>query len=318
MCCGAAFLAFGLPAVSFSMWAELGIEPMKNTLGTTLVALSFLAVAPSPAAIVTWSGEAFTDIAQVSSTGTLVLAQNLGQASDGGATAAVDIFDSVVGSQVVPAPFYDANLYSGPEITGLTGAETNDLLDTLEFFPGIGNSTFTLTGLTPGQAYQVQMVITDMVSFGGPLDVGYAETPGGTEVYTLLGQPVDTQAMIFTGTFTADADTQELHFSTLAGQNAQINAYQLRVLQPQDPLQIQEVQRQGDEVTIEWNSQLGRTYKIFRSTRDQFSEPLVDWVDLDDGFPFGGATSETTSFTDTSLPPGTPEAFYRVEENPPD
>jgi len=79
-------------------------------------------------------------------------------------------------------------------------------------------------------------------------------------------------------------------------------------------ISIQAVHYANGELTFEWNSTIGKQYKIYRSLNDELRTPLVDWDELDDSYPEGGAISEITSYTDSSLEPGTQEAFYRIEE----
>ncbi len=190
-----------------------------------------VSVVPVPkvhSAEVNWAGEAFSDIAQVSGNGTLVEAKNLGSGTS------VDVFSAVAAAQYTSSGvmYSDASLYTGPTIVGLSASQTSDLLDTLEFGPGGGNSVFRLTGLAVGTTYEVQALVSDQRTSGAATAVGYAAVPGGAEVYPLTDQPVGLQAMIFTGTFTADLDSQELHFATRAGSNAQVAAFQIRVVPP--------------------------------------------------------------------------------------
>jgi len=60
-------------------------------------------------------------------------------------------------------------------------------------------------------------------------------------------------------------------------------------------------------VTLTWTSAAGANYRVQRSTN------LVDWPDLPAVIPSGGAT---TSFTDTPLPAGSPNVYYRVRVSP--
>ncbi|MEM1085151.1 MAG: PEP-CTERM sorting domain-containing protein [Verrucomicrobiota bacterium] len=200
------------------------------------------------AAVVVWSSETFTDASQILTTGTLVEASNLGQgeigANGASPTASVTlngvVFSSVSGSQYTDATavgtFRNVGNYTGPEILGLTTDETEDLLDTLEFGGGAGNSTVTLSGLQPGLEYAVQVLLSRNQNPGGTIDLGHALAPGGAEVYTELDIPVGAGvgASVATGLFTADSSTQELHFSSSVASNAEINALQLRIIPEPD------------------------------------------------------------------------------------
>ena len=196
----------------------------------------------SQAASVAWTSASFTDANQISTAGTLVEARNLGQGTNGanGATPTASVtvngvvFSSSTGSQYTDAAavgtFRDAGNYSGATITGLTAGETDDLLDTLEFGGGVGNSTVTLSGLTIGLEYTVQVLFARNQNPANNIDLGHALTVGGAEVYTLNDVAYGNGAHIATGTFTADATSQELHFASSAAGNAEFNALQLRVV----------------------------------------------------------------------------------------
>lgn len=210
---------------------------MKLIIKPTLAACIALA-GQSQAAVVTWANSGtFSDMAQLSTNGTLVEARNLGQlvngtVNNGIATTTVGIFAGVTGIQYVPGPsgtFWSANAYQGATIVGLDATQTSDLLDSLEFYGGANNSTFNVTGLTPGQAYEVQAIISRNDA-GFTMSAGYAASVGGTEVYTLAGLPTNSSAVLLTGTFTADNAVQELHFANSASNNASVNAFQLRVV----------------------------------------------------------------------------------------
>lgn len=171
----------------------------------------------------------------MSLSGTLVEAKNLGATTTDvivngitfGAANSVAQYTSPGGT------FVNASNYTGPTITGLTAAETTSLLDSVEFGSGVGNSTITLTGLSIGTDYMVQILLSDMRS-SQTWNIGYAETVGGAEVYTpnLIANAGSTGgAQIITGTFTATQASQELHFDqNPTNNNAELNALQLRVI----------------------------------------------------------------------------------------
>ena len=60
-------------------------------------------------------------------------------------------------------------------------------------------------------------------------------------------------------------------------------------------------------VTLVWSSTAGTSYRVQRSTN------LIDWPNLGQVVPSGGAT---TTFTDSALPAGSPVVFYRVQVVP--
>lgn len=77
-----------------------------------------------------------------------------------------------------------------------------------------------------------------------------------------------------------------------------------------DTLRLTDVRYEGGQVTIEWVSKIGSTY------RPEWSPDLgvTIWIEDDDNYPPGGATSDRTSYTFTGIPAGTREAFVRVVE----
>lgn len=191
-----------------------------------------IAAAQTQAAVVLFTATAFTDESQISTKGTLVEASNIASA------VSVDLNGvTFVGSNTVkytdPGGIYtNASVYTGPIITGLTEAETTNLLDSLEYGSGTGNSTITLTGLTIGNDYEIQLLASDMRTSTKTSNIGYAETIGGAEVYTPalnvnLGSTGG--AHIITGYFTATETSQEIHLSDSLGENAEFCALQLRV-----------------------------------------------------------------------------------------
>ena len=93
---------------------------------------------------------------------------------------------------------------------------------------GIGNSVARLSGLSIGQAYELQLLIAR--NNGTTFDFGYA-TPSGdaTEVYTLTGVAVAPPAIV-TGTFTADEVVQDIHVALSGNANLEVNAFQLRAI----------------------------------------------------------------------------------------
>ena len=128
----------------------------------------------------------------------------------------------------------DATFYQGPS------AELNQILDGLTWG---GNNQFQLNNLTPGTPYIVQIVSSDdrATQVGRVLDLDSSwATPNGSRQlenidYT-AGAPWTDPAgrqKIFTGTFTADATTQQI-LAVLdeggGGGQIDLNAIQLRIV----------------------------------------------------------------------------------------
>ena len=73
------------------------------------------------------------------------------------------------------------------------------------------------------------------------------------------------------------------------------------------PFEISNIRREGDSVTLTFRSRPGRAYAI------DASPDLLNWdEELDDNV-VGEADSDTTQFTESTVPDGT-KRFYRVRE----
>ncbi len=108
-------------------------------------------------------------------------------------------------------------------ITGLTGAEADQLLDPLQFGAGAGSWGATWTGLTPTQDYLFQLLIVDD---RGTNTIYVANTTDWNGPYDISKNAVQ----LITGTFTADAATQGFRIAIGGSNNVQLNAYQLRTI----------------------------------------------------------------------------------------
>ena len=78
---------------------------------------------------------------------------------------------------------------------------------------------------------------------------------------------------------------------------------------PDNTLRVLSVNRSesGNSTHLSWRSEIGRLYVI------EISADLIDWVEVEDSWPFGGATAAVTSFEhldDNS--PAPEQRFYRV------
>ncbi len=230
---------------------------MTRALMTTASLLAVFGTGTASAAVISFSSASFTNANQVSNNGTLVQAVNLGQGNAGvgvnsgvatsavtvnGVTFGPDSGDGVgffvvdAGGAVAPGTFKanDGNDFNSTAyyddtnpIAGLSVADANALLDSVEFGGGIGNSIAQLTGLTIGQAYEVQILLSnDPAGF----DVGYAATTGGAEVYTLTGIAIGGPEIV-TGTFVATEAVQDIHIAKSSNGpdfNLEAAAFQLR------------------------------------------------------------------------------------------
>ncbi|MDA0814033.1 MAG: hypothetical protein O3C21_16785 [Verrucomicrobia bacterium] len=78
------------------------------------------------------------------------------------------------------------------------------------------------------------------------------------------------------------------------------------VIGPEDLFEITSIEynQAAAEVSFTWNSKVGVTYVT------EFTDDLVDWTELDDGIE--GAVGNSTTYTETDVPPDDSERYYRV------
>jgi len=81
------------------------------------------------------------------------------------------------------------------------------------------------------------------------------------------------------------------------------------VIVPLEITGIELTESEGESsVSLTWRSKPNRNYLIFSST------DLINWQEITDSYPSEG---DTTSFTNTPIPPNPPVLFYKVEEGAP-
>ena len=216
---------------------------MKRILLSTASALMILEAGSASAAAISWSAQTFDNANQVSTTGTLVEAYNLGNNGAGGATATVVVngvsflstpADASV-SPVVNSPgtTFDAGTHDPTVdvIVGLANADADALIDSLAFGGGGTNSLARVSGLNIGTEYIIQLIVAVRSNGGNATyDFGHS-TPSGdaTEVYTLEDGPGNPVSIV-TGTFTADETSQDFHVAISTATNFEASAYQLRLV----------------------------------------------------------------------------------------
>ncbi len=115
-----------------------------------------------------------------------------------------------------------------------------------------------------------------------------------------IGKQVDVR-------FTATAGEADWHQTGIDNVAVSVNPSQ----GPPVPFAITDIALTVDGPMITFNSSLGETYGVERST------DLAGWLELTDDLPEGGATSTSTSYTDSlfdsDFPDGTPRVYYRVK-----
>jgi hypothetical protein len=77
----------------------------------------------------------------------------------------------------------------------------------------------------------------------------------------------------------------------------------------EEPIKVVSVTREGNAVTLTWDSLAGRVYDIYASDTLE-GDPLNDWELLEFGWPTGG--DGTTSYTETLAAPAPARRFYKI------
>lgn len=193
--------------------------------GAIAAASALIAGQADGAAITFGSPNLGTASADVNTGGTLVEAINL--VSD---DSLVDGTVSVNG-----VAFVDTNLFgNGYAVTGLVSTGDADLDDLVGTVGYGGPPTVTLSGLDVGQLYELQIFIGDGrdLAIGRTLTVGDGDGDTSNDVsYVYSDGGSSIQATSITGTFVADAATQEF-VAVLGngGSGTELAAYQLRAV----------------------------------------------------------------------------------------
>ncbi len=188
----------------------------------------------SHAAEVQWSVENFTSTAQVTNSGTLITALNLGGVADVSMNG-VNFTVGNIASGSASENYFEDTAFS---IAGLSVLEQNSLLDSINYVPGAGQSLVPvdegsmLNALTSGQDYLIQFIVCDYRSATKKMDFGYDTVTDGID-WNLQDVNIGSEGpKIVTGIFTAD-DTQQLIYGQVdeVGQlNFISNAYQIRAI----------------------------------------------------------------------------------------
>jgi hypothetical protein len=77
----------------------------------------------------------------------------------------------------------------------------------------------------------------------------------------------------------------------------------------EEPIQVVSVARDGNAVTLTWESKAGRGYDIYASDTLE-GDPLIDWELLEFSWPTAG--DGTTSYTETLPAPAPARRFYKI------
>ena len=112
----------------------------------------------------------------------------------------------------------------GSQANGAPGALTN-----VHFFTnGADTGYLTFSGLTEGQAYELQLVMSDTRAFNIDIWGDQTTNTGASDIFVDHG---NSASKLVTGTFTADATgTQSLYIEVIPGYPGHFNALQLRAI----------------------------------------------------------------------------------------
>ena len=198
-----------------------------------------------PQAAITFTQQGFDAATDLSTAGTLIAAVNLGTTTaatlngitftgnNTGSMTAGGVKINFFGSDFIP--YGEGSLYNG---TTVTGVDADNLLDTwgYAYHPVQADGSVDLIGLTVGQTYQVQLLLSDDRGFaaGRTIDVvsGYTpKVPGPGEINQAdFTSRSDSSALLVSGTFTATTSTQSLFIQLVdfPADAGHINALQLR------------------------------------------------------------------------------------------
>jgi hypothetical protein len=193
-----------------------------------LLALILLAVCAltAKAAPIAFDVEDYTD-AGLSTAGTLVSALNVGaEAEVNGITFSAittGYTNPIALSGGVELDAFDGG-GDGSQAHGAPGALTNVFF----FTNGADTGYLTFSGLTEGQAYELQLVMSDSRAFNIDIWGDQTTNTGASDIFVDHG---NSASKLVTGTFTADATgTQSLYVQVLADYPGHFNALQLRAI----------------------------------------------------------------------------------------
>lgn len=209
-----------------------------------------------------------------------------------------------------------------PATGNVTGAGNLQMFGTFTYSgggPNPGNSqVYTLSALEPGMTYEMRLFIRKWDD--GTVRPHFLKFTNGatvTNFYVLedrpgimLGNNNNESAYYISWTYVAESTTAsfEATVSNVSSGNGSFHLYGLtnREASPPKPLDFVSIVRapNGSSMTLTWDSRPGRVYKV------EFSTDLVNWIELTDAEPSGGAT---TTFVD-NVAAGLQRAQYRVTD----
>ena len=184
------------------------------------------AISSASAAVITFgTADLTTTATDISTNGTSVQATNL--VSDNSLAGGTTIVNGVT--------FQNTNLFGNGYAPLNPGITIGDAADGLYSSFGYGGATTqTLTGLTIGQQYELQIFMGDNRGCcnGRSLTVGDADGDTSNDVTFAYGSGNGANGASIIGTFTADATTQNFFVTISTASSAELSAFQLRDITP--------------------------------------------------------------------------------------
>lgn len=274
---------------------------------------------------ISWSAQVFDAETDLSTEGTLFFAENFqgadvtvngipftGRNTTNGGVFSTPQLETELGLVAVGI----ANIYDN-EVPALT-----PLLADFWYISDPERSNFVLTGLTPGQSYLVEFGQSDdrtsgnivnryrqVDSFGG----GSENDPFGGTNLTYGGS--ENPAILLSGRFTAVLPTQTFTYGVYDDLTEALLGSQLSFIQVREVnavpqmLEITGIEKNGENLTLTWNSKGSERYSIF------VSGDMLNWeAELDDNIlpDPGNTTSRIFNLSDFGLA-NEPKIFFRVQ-----
>lgn len=194
------------------------------------------------AAIITFAAEDFTNTNQLSTSGTLVEAINFGNGSAANnvtANGITFVWSQLSGAHLAvqnASGFASNDLYvSTPTVTNLSETDARSLFRRVVFGLGADSNLMTLSGLDMGTAYEFQLLMFDGRAASNGRTITASQAEGGTPSIGPLNFSGTGAIQLITGTFTANATTQQFDLSATSSNNAFLSAYQLRAIPVPEP-----------------------------------------------------------------------------------